>query len=309
MDLNTLHCNKGQAINIEPTVGIVVVTFNRVTVLTDCIRSLSNINYKNYKIIVVDNASVDGTAEIIKILFPSVRLIRNKDNLGYTGGNNKGIKYALEQNCDYILVLNDDVVVDPEFLKSLINVACIDPSIGIVAPKVVFFENPNKLYKEYGKYNFYLGIGYQQLSRINIPKKIDLIPGASFLIKREVIEKIGLMDESFFLYFDEGDLCFRAKKAGYKIMYDPTAKVYHKVSQSFSGWANPVVLYYSTRNELLLALKHLNFPLFTLLWIPRFALRILRYLIVARDLKLAKFIIRGFLDFNEAKFGRASFEV
>ncbi|MGB9694173.1 MAG: glycosyltransferase family 2 protein [Fervidobacterium sp.] len=289
--------------------GIVVVTFNRVNVLRDCIRSLSNINYKNYWIIVVDNASVDGTAEIVKKLFPSVRLMRNKDNLGYTGGVNKGIECALEQNCDYILVLNDDVVVDPDFLKNLVNVACFDPKIGLVAPKLACFENPDKLYNEYGKYNFYLGIGYQPLSRINIPKEIDLIPGASFLIKREVIQKIGLMDENFFLYFDEGDLCLRAKKAGYKIMYVPTAKAYHKVSQSFSGWANPVVLYYSTRNELLLALKHLNFPLFMLLWTPRFALRILRYLIATRDLKLARFIIRGFLDFSEAKFGRASFEV
>jgi GT2 family glycosyltransferase len=304
-----LHYNKGQEINIEPKVGIVVVTFNRVSTLIDCIYSLLNINYKNYEIIVVDNASVNGTSEIIKTLFPSVRLIRNRGNLGYTGGNNKGIKYALKQNCNYIMILNDDTVVDPDFLKNLINVAYADPNIGLVAPKLMYFENPNKLYMKRGKFNFYLGITYQQLSRINIPTEIGIVPGASFLIKREVIQKIGLMDENFFLYFDEGDLCLRAKKAGYKIMYVPTAKVYHKVSKSFSGWTNPIVLYYSTRNELLLARKHLIFPLFILLWIPRFILRILRYLIATRNLETAKFIFRGFVDFSKAKFGRASFEV
>jgi hypothetical protein len=294
---------------MDPKVAIVIVTFNRAKVLESCILSLLKIRYKNYKVIVVDNASTDGTTAIIKSLFPSVRVIRNEENLGYTGGNNKGIEYALEQDCEYILILNDDVSVDPDFVKNLVNVARVDPKIGLACPKLLCFEAPNKFYKEYGKYNFYLGISYQPLFRINSPQEIDLIPGASVLMKREVIQKIGLMDENFFLYFDEGDLCYRAKKAGYKIIYVPTAKVYHKVSQSFSGWINPVVLYYSTRNELLLARKHLNFSLFMLLWIPRFVLRIVHYLIATRDVKLARFMLRGFLDFTRAKFGRTLFEV
>jgi GT2 family glycosyltransferase len=293
----------------EPKVAVVIVTFNRVKVLKSCLLSLLRNTYKNYEIIIVDNASTDDTAAGIRLLFPYVRLLRNEQNLGYTGGNNKGIEYALKQDFEYLLILNDDVAVDPNFLKNLVNVACSNPEIGIACPKVLCFETPNKLFKEYGKYNFYLGISYQPLNTINRPQETGLVPGASFLIKREVMQKIGLMDENFFLYFDEGDLCYRTREAGFKMMYVPSAIVYHKVSESFSGWTNPVVLYYSTRNELLLARKHLNLLLFIPLWIPRFVLRIVQYSITTRDLKPAKSVIKGFLDFTKGKFGKVSLEV
>ena len=136
------------------------------------------------------------------------------------------------------------------------------------------------------------------------------VNGGSGAFRKSIWEDLGGFDELYNpFYWEDIDLSYRAKKAGYKIIYVPTAKVYHKVSQSFSGWINPVVLYYSTRNELLLARKHLNFSLFMPLWIPRFVLRIVHYLIATRNVKLARFMLRGFLDFTRGKFGRTLFEV
>ncbi len=293
----------------EPKVVIIIVTYNRLNVLKDCILSLLKTRYENYKIVIVDNASKDGTTDAIQSFFPSVKIIRNEKNLGYTGGNNKGIKWALNQNCDYIMILNDDVVVEPDFIKNLVNVAQGDRRIGLACPKLLCFEIPTKFFKEYGGYNYYLGINRQPLLKTNYPTEIELVPGASILIRKETIQKIGLMDENFFLYFDEGDLCYRTKKAGFKMMFVPSAIAYHKVSESFSGRTNPVVLYYSTRNELLLARKHLNFLLFVMFWMPRFVFRIVQYSIATRDVKPAKSMIRGFLDFTKGKFGKVTQEI
>jgi GT2 family glycosyltransferase len=112
------------------------------------------------------------------------------------------------------------------------------------------------------------------------------------------------MDARFFLYFDEADLSYRIRKRGFKIMYVPSAKVYHKISESFSGKINPVQLYYSTRNELLFAREHLNLLVFIPLWIPRFFFRIIMYWLKSRDIEVIKYIIRGFRDFMEGKFGQ-----
>lgn len=287
----------------EPNVAIVIVTYNKVKTLLECLSSLKAIKYTTYHIIVVDNNSTDDTSFLVQKNHPYVTLLRSKKNTGYTGGNNLGIQLALKSNYDYILFLNDDIIVDPNFLSHLVNIAGSDRCIGLVCPKLLCFETPNRLYKEYGKYNFYLGINVQPLQGIELPQEIDLVPGASFLAKMDIFRKIGLMDENFFLYFDEGDICYRIKKIGLRIIYEPSSIVFHKVSASFSGRVNPIVLYYSTRNELLLARKHLNPLLFFPLWVPRYFIRIIDYWIKYRNLILIRAMLRGFLDFTKNDFG------
>jgi len=290
---------------MQPKVGIVILTYNRVEVLKDCLLSILESTYRNYVVIIVDNASTDGTSDVIMSQFPSARLVRSEVNLGYTGGNNLGIKYALrKENCDYVFILNDDTIVNPNSMTKLINVAETNSKIGIVNPKILDSETRSRMCKRYGKYNFYLGIGYSSLLNKNGIEEIDLMRGTSFLLKKEVIEKIGLMDENFFLYFDEADLSYRVKKAGYIIVYVPTAIVYHQILHSFSGTINPIVLYYSTRNELLFARKHLNPLIFFPLWIPRFSFRIIDYLVKFRNVILVKAILKGFYDFTKNKYGR-----
>jgi GT2 family glycosyltransferase len=295
---------------MKAKIGVIIVAYNRAQVLRACLSSIMKSEYPNYVVIVVDNASTDDTYNTVKSQFPSVVLVRSDKNLGYTGGNNLGIKYALQRKgCDSFLILNEDTVVPPNLLTELVDVMDKNPKIGLVNPTILDFETQHYVCNSYGKYNFYLGVGYKSLLNKNKPQTIDLLRGTCFLIKKQVVESIGLMDEDFFLYFDEADLSYRITKAGYVMVFSPEAKVYHQISHSFSGWANPVALYYSTRNELLFARKHLNFMIFWPLWIPRFILRIIHSLLVSGDIKHIKFMMRGIIDFAKCRFGRASFQI
>ena len=146
---------------MHPKVSIIILSWNRKDVLRACVNSVLEIDYTNYKIIVVDNASTDRSAHELPLSFPSVKFIRNKENLGYAGGNNAGIRYAVKKGTDYILLLNDDVIVDSDFLTELVKVAESDSRIGMVGPKTLCFEEPSKLYQSHGKGNSYLAIAAQ----------------------------------------------------------------------------------------------------------------------------------------------------
>lgn len=273
-----------------------------------CVKSVLNTNYSDYEIIVVDNASTDGSPEAVARDFDFVKLIRNKENLGYAGGNNVGMKYAIEHGADYVLLLNDDVVVEPNFLKELVNVAENDPKIGAVGPNIKFEESSIKKY--YGK--SYFGITYKKLSNLNKPEETDYMFGTAILVKKEVIMTVGLLDPNFFLYAEDVDWCYRMKKAGYKIVYVPSAKVCHSgaraygLSRSFSRRGSGVsyFLYYWTRNELLFAQKHLNPLLFIPLWIQRFIFRMITFALKTKNIKVIKAIMKGFFDFTKGKYGK-----
>lgn len=288
-----------------PKVCIIVVSWNKKDCIKNCLKSLAKVSYPNYEIIVVDNASVDGSPEEIESTFPYVRLVRNRENLGYTGGNNVGIQYSIRKSADYIVLLNDDVIVSPSFLTEMIKAFESDRQIGMAGPKILCFPEKTRIYQPYGKINYYLQIGRLSLNRIVEPTKVDWVCGAALFVRTETIKKAGLLDTNFFLYFDEADFCERAKKAGYKIVYVPHSIVYHDISRSFSHGMNPVQLYYVTRNELLFARKHLNLLVFFPLWIPRFILRLSKYSMKTRDAEIAKAILRGFLDFTRNKYGKA----
>jgi GT2 family glycosyltransferase len=292
--------------NLKPKVAVVILTYNRIEVSKSCILSVLKSKYPNYVVIVVDNASTDGTPDVIKSEFPFIRLIRSDENLGYTGGNNIGISYAIKkEDCDYILILNDDTVVESNLINELVDVAEKWPKTGIASPKTVFFEKPNRLIQAYGNRNFYLGVQSQSLFGKRVPEEIGLVRGTCFLIKKQLIEKIGLMDENFFLYFDEADLSYRVRKAGFRIIYTPSARVYHKRDPRWvSGKITPVVLYYSTRNELIFARKHLNPLLFFPLWIPRFILSLIRCALETRKIEVVTAILEGFIDFTRNKYGK-----
>lgn len=291
----------------ESKVGIVVVTYNKVDVLESCLSSILKSDYSNYIIIVVDNASTDETESVIKNNFPDAKLLKSKINLGYTGGNNFGIKYALKiLDCSYILIANDDVFFEIDTIKKMVHAAENDKSIGVVNPAIFCYENPKKLCQEFGKYNFYLGLHYQNLKGVLYPEEIGLVRGTCFLVNREVFDKIGLMDERFFLYFDEANLSYRIKRNGYKIMYIPSAIVYHKTTSSYSGKSNPAVLYYTTRNELLFASDYLNLFLFIPLWFLRIFIRIVIHIIKEKNLGVIITIFRGILDFARRRYGSAT---
>lgn len=228
-----------------PHVIIIILNWNGWSDTIECLESLSLIIYPNFKIIVLDNGSNDDSVNKIKEWIKTkgtnnIRLIENKSNLGFAGGNNVAIKYAFEKfDPDYFLLLNNDTVVDKYFLKELIAVTENDSSIGIAGPKTFFYDDPQRfqlvwidvnLLRGQGKHIGARKIDHGQFNQIN--KDCDAVQGSCILIKKEVIKKIGMLDERYFCYWEETDFCFRAKSAGYKVAYVPEAKIWHKVSAS-----------------------------------------------------------------------------
>lgn len=253
-------------------VGIVVLNYNGWENTLKCIESLkrSRKYFKEVEIIVVDNNSTDGSQTHLAKL-GDVSLILNNENLGYSGGNNIGIKSALTSKCDYVLIINNDTYIDELFLKNIFKSKERD---AISSPKIYFapgfeFHKDRYLKTDLGKVIWYAGgqidwsniigmhIGVDEVDagQFNEKKKIDFATGACMLVKKEVFEKIGMFDEKYFLYLEDMDFCVRAKKAGFGITFIPQAKVWHINAASSGGSGSRLQDYYITRNRLLFAFK------------------------------------------------------
>lgn len=257
-------------------ISVVIVHYNSDTETRACLRSLSKVKTSgfDFSVIVVDNGSNSPFEYNPRGL--NVTTLRSESNLGFTGGNNLGIHYGIEKyNSDYILLLNNDTLVDENFLKVLWKKAHSDPSIGLISPKIYFApgrEFHSKSYKkeEHGKVVWYAGGGIDWLNLTGFHHGVDEVDygqfeeqdhsqfatGCAVLIKREVLEKIGVFDERFFLYFEDVDLSVRAQEAGYVIGFEPKATVWHINAGSSGGAGSPLQQYYQTRNRLLFTAVH-----------------------------------------------------
>jgi GT2 family glycosyltransferase len=263
-------------------VFLIILNFNGKKFISNCLNSVNKLKVENFelKIIVVDNASADGSEKIIESLKTKIKnliFIQNKENLGFAEGNNVGIRYALEDGADYIMILNPDTLVDKNLLIQLIKVAESDKKIGILGPKIYFasgFEYHKERYKdsERGRVIFYAGgeidwdnvlskhRGVDEVDKGQYEKieETDFVTGCAMMIKREVFEKIGFFDKNYFLYWEDSDFCQRAKKAGYKIVYVPLGLVWHLDAGS-SKVGGSLHDYYLTRNRLLFGMKYASF--------------------------------------------------
>jgi GT2 family glycosyltransferase len=241
---------------MNPQVTVIVLNWNARAITSECLESLRKVTYPDYTVLCVDNGSTDGSIPYMKELHPHVEFIANTVNLGFAGGNNVGMRSAMEKGSDYVLLLNNDTEVDPNFLSELINVAEGDPKIGIVGSKICYYDEPGRLWFGGGHINFWSGnahhMGERELDdgRFDRTGDTDYITGCSMLIKRKVLEDIGLLDESYFLYYEDSDFCSRARKRGYRLVYAPASLVLHKVS-STTGKVKDLQLYYGTRNMLI----------------------------------------------------------
>jgi len=223
-------------------ISVIIVTFNGEKHILDCLKSILESSYSDYEIIVVDNASKDKTSDLVKEKFPQVKLIINKKNLGFTGGNNIGIK---ESKGEFIFLLNDDTVVHPDLLKILTAELESSSKIGIVGPKIYFMSPEGKRFDKIwfagGKidwkrgeaYNLGKGLKDNELKN-DVKKEADFITGCALMIKKEVIKKIGLLDEKFFAYYEDADWCQKTIKAGYAVVYVPFGGVWHIKSATSS---------------------------------------------------------------------------
>lgn len=249
-----------------PSVFVVIVNWNGVSDTLECLESLCNLEYPDLQVVLVDNGSEDDSIEAVRRKYPSTRIIANSRNLGFTGGNNVGIRCALENGADYVWLLNNDTIVDRSTLSSLVGVAESDPGIGIVGSKIYSFSEPGVISFAGATIDWvkgkssHIGRGEVDNGQYDRVSEVDRVSGCSMLVKKEVCEKVGLLDEAFFLFVEDVDWCVRAKLAGFRINFAPSSNVWHKEGSSIHKAENSLYSYYNTRNFLLLIRKNHTFP-------------------------------------------------
>lgn len=286
----------------ECNLSIITINYNGIIDTCELIESIPFSD--DLEVIVVDNASQEDEASIISERYPHVKVIRNNNNLGFAGGNNLGIKEAKGK---YIFLINNDTILKDFNIEPLIKRLQSSDKIGIVCPKLRFTWGTNPL--QFTGYtplsaitvrNQAIGFGEEDHGQYDTPHKTPYAHGAAMIIKREAIDKVGLMPECFFLYYEELDWSMMFTRAGYEIWYDPACTVYHKESQT-TGQNSPLRTYYITRNRLLLVkrnYKGINKYLSYIYLIGLVATRdIIKYTFQGR-LDLAKSVFRGIITFN-----------
>lgn len=237
----------------EPLISIITVNYNQPEFTLEFLQSISQITYKNYEVIVVDNGSKENPTSLIKEKFPNTIVIVSNENLGFAGGNNIGIRAARGK---YVLFLNNDTEVDPNFLQSIVKRMESNPYIGMASPKILYPDNNILQYAGASSLNPYTGRGKrfgdmeEDVGKYDVSKETQLCHGAAMIVPMEVIKKVGLMPEVFFLYYEEHDWCEMIKRSGYKVYYIAESKVFHKESMSV-GKSNPLKTYYMGRNRLI----------------------------------------------------------
>ena len=238
-----------------PLVISVILNTNRREDTLECIASLSKSTYSTHRVIVLDNHSTDGSVQAIRSDYPAVQVIELEENFGYAGNNNIGIKIAMEQGADWMFVLNEDTILDEDCLSCLIEVGERDPSIGILGPMVYHHDEPGIIQSAGGKLGprwetYHLAQDELDTGQYDQPHPVDWISGCGILVRREVIEQVGMIDERYFYYWEETEWCLRAGRSGWQVVHVPQARLWHKGVQR-DNQPKPSVTYYATRNRLL----------------------------------------------------------
>lgn len=301
-----------------PKVFISTISFNNNKVTNDLLESIEELKTDGVEIfiVVVDNASEENYKTNKKYDTLTLKILRSEENLGFSGGQNLGIRYALDNGADYILILNNDTLLDKNLILALID--SLNENVGIVTPKIYFakgyeFHKDKYNEKEMGKIIWYAG-GIMDWSNIiarhrgvdevdkgkyETSEQTDFASGCCMFVKREVFGKIGLFDEKYFLYYEDNDFSQRAKIAGFDIGYQPKAVMWHKNAASAGGSGSELQDYYITRNRLIFGFKYASFR-------SKIALIKESMRLITSGRKWQK---KGVIDFYLRKFGKGSFSI
>ncbi|MBD3747880.1 MAG: glycosyltransferase family 2 protein [Sphingobacteriales bacterium] len=285
---------------------LVLVNWNSFEFTDQCLVSLSYCNQSLFDVVVVDNGSNDGSGEQLKKQHPEIILIPSLSNLGFAGGNNLGIKYAIEQQYTYVMLLNNDTFVEPDFLDVLVDYMNQHPEAGVIQSKIYFNHNRKLLWNAGSYFNRWITLpvtlGYMRTDKpkYNSIKEVDWITGCAFFARTDVIKQSGMLNEKFFIYFEDVDLSFRIKKLGYQLIYHPKSVVYHisgmsnksKTKQK-EGYVHPYVRYLNQRNRIWFVKKYIHpyFILPTIFYHTLYSLAVMVYFLLrGRFKKLSAFL-------------------
>ncbi len=250
-------------------VAIVVLNWNNWPETLACVESCRRLTWPNVRIIVVENGSTDGSEERLRECCPDTEIIQTGANLGFAGGNNVGIRRALETGAAYVWLLNNDAVADPEALTALVEALTDDPAAAVAGSKIYFHDDPERIWFAGGiwrKGGLRLRQrGAYQLDRgqFDAPCAVGAVSGCSMLLRASAVGEIGLLDDGYFLYWEDTDWCARAGERGYRVLFVPSSRVWHKVSATVAARSRQQY-YYNTRNGLIFCACHdlASLPLF-----------------------------------------------
>lgn len=250
----------------EPNVSVIVLHWDGLEYTKACIQSILKSCYTHYKIWVINN-NPQVQLNITLSDFPAeiVRVINTNRNLGYAGGNNFGIELSITDGAEYIWIVNNDVIVDPNALSQLVEAAKYKPRISFCGPLVLIREDPHRIlsaggYLRDGYKSEFRGVGHLNLGQFSKLEQVDYLSGCALLVSIKMIKSIGMLNEKYFLYHEDVEWCYRAKKAGFEVLFVPDAYVWHPDTRLRDD-ASPNVVYYMTRNQLMF-LKDYNFSRF-----------------------------------------------
>jgi GT2 family glycosyltransferase len=256
----------------EAQVCVVILNWNNYAQTRRCIESLQQATYSNLRILIVDNASADGSTQRLQEEFKQHEFVFNEANLGFANGVNRGIRVALDDpDCAYVLLLNNDMEVEPGFLEPAVEVAARDPRVGLATGKILFGDRRDVIWSAGGYID---GLRIQGIApawnrlddgQWDVLSETRWGSGAMLLLPRTTIEKVGLLPEEYFFGSEEWDYSTAVRKAGLKIMYVPAFRGYHYAGGSYKAGHPVLIVYNGVRNKLVYAQKHLSAPAW-LIW-------------------------------------------
>jgi len=291
----------GDPPKVLPRITAVVLNWCGETVTTECLRSLQRSEYQDLTVLLVDNGSPDGSGDRLRATFPDVDFLQTGRNLGYAGGNNRGIEWALDRGADYVLIANNDTVVEPRCVGALARTAVGGDNVGGTAPKILRHDAPDRIWYAGGDFSWLLGLGtHRTEGEWDDPAQDDAAADASFmtgcccLLSAEALRQIGGFDEAYFAYVEDADLSLRMKKGGFRMLYQPNARVLHHCPSPGTS-PTPFQIRHRDRNRRRVMRRHFGLTRrlpFRLRFVVTRMLLLAKYL-SARDQPRARAILDG----------------
>jgi len=244
----------------SPFVFAITLNWNRRDDTLECLESLTRLTYPNRRLLVVDNGSTDDSPQTIASRFPQVEQILNPANLGFAAGFNIGLRHALDAGADFAFIINNDTYVAPDSLEVLVK-AAKPAEVGIVAPVIYYATAPERVWSSGGGRSLVtldLTGNHGREQKLTTITEREFVSGCAMLIKREVLQRVGLFDEQFFMYYEDSDYCLRTRQAGFKLLVMSRARLWHKVSASSNGSDTPSERYWMGRSSSLFYRKHIR---------------------------------------------------